>query len=277
MKFTYISLFSGIGGFEQALNNVGGECLLSSEINPHANQAYEILYGSPTSGDVTAIPNIAIPKSDIVVAGFPCQSFSSAGRRGGLDDARGTLFYEVLRIITHAKPKAFILENVLGILTHDSGKTIQTILNLLSTLPYRIDYKLLNSSNYNLPQNRERFILVGVHKDYAIQEKWFTEEKKPLLVDRTKNRFQEQMEKNDYMFNFPFPEDLPLESTLADYLLPVEEIPSNYFLSREQTQSILSKFNQVTEPIPSTYTIRPQILRKVRTPYAKSIRKDYEA
>lgn len=278
MSFSYISLFSGLGGFEQALNNQGGKCLLSSEINVQANKAYQILYGEPTAGDIKDIPDFSIPKCDILVAGFPCQSFSAAGNRGGLTDARGTLFYEVLRVVTHAEPKAFILENVLGLLTHDGGRTIQTILRLLSFLPYRFDFKLLNSSDFNLPQHRERFILVGIHKNLSIQEDWPLPTKNPLLIERTKKIFQASTDSHDYMFNFAFPQSLPLEKTLSDMLMPLEEISSDYFFSEERTQRILDKLAAFDdEPTTALYKRRPQVLRKVRTPYAKKIRKEYEA
>ena len=118
--FSYVSIFSGIGGFEQALNKFGGTCVLSSEIDKFANQAYEVLYGEPTAGDITQIDARDVPEHDLLVGGFPCQSYSVAGKRKGLDDARGTLFFEIVRIADEKKPKVLLLENVKGLVGHMS-------------------------------------------------------------------------------------------------------------------------------------------------------------
>src|SRR5699024_12199784 len=128
MKFTYASLFSGIGGFEQALDKFGGECVFASEIDKFAAQAYETLYGHKPTGDVTKIDAKDVPDHDLLVGGFPCQSFSVAGKRKGLEDARGTLFFEIARIAAEKQPKALLLENVKGLVHHDKGNTLAVMI-----------------------------------------------------------------------------------------------------------------------------------------------------
>src|SRR5690625_7550940 len=117
--FTYIDLFSGIGGFEQALNKLGGTCVFASEIDKFAAQAYETLYGHMPEGDITQIDAKDVPDHDLLVGGFPCQSFSVAGKRKGFEDTRGTLFFEIARIAKEKRPKALLLENVKGLVNHD--------------------------------------------------------------------------------------------------------------------------------------------------------------
>src|SRR5690606_25435908 len=139
-KFNYVSLFSGIGGFEQALNELGGNCVLASEIDKFANQAYEALYGHPTAGDITAIAAEDVPDHDVLVGGFPCQAFSVAGKRGGFEDARGTLFFEVARIAATKQPRVLLLENVKGLVSHDKGRTLDTIVQTLNDIGYTVDF-----------------------------------------------------------------------------------------------------------------------------------------
>lgn len=162
MTFTYVSLFSGIGGFETALNRLGGKCVLASEIDKFANKAYEVLYGHPTAGDVTKIVAEDVPDHDILVGGFPCQAFSVAGKRLGFDDTRGTLFFEIARIAKTKRPKLLLLENVKGLVSHDKGKTLDTLVQTLNDIGYTIDFNVLNSKYFGVPQNRERIFIVGV-------------------------------------------------------------------------------------------------------------------
>jgi DNA (cytosine-5)-methyltransferase 1 len=119
--FTFIDLFAGIGGFRIAFENLGGKCVFSSEIDKYSRQTYQANFNDIPEGDITLIPTSQIPDHDILTAGFPCQAFSIAGRREGFEDSRGTLFFEIARIIKEKKPKAFFLENVKGLVSHDTA------------------------------------------------------------------------------------------------------------------------------------------------------------
>lgn len=169
-NFKYVSLFSGIGGFEQALNALGGTCVLSSEFKTDTDAAYAKIYGEHTSGDVTKIDEKSVPDHDVLVGGFPCQAFSTAGHRKGFEDARGTLFFEIIRIANEKKPKVMLLENVKGLLSHDKGNTIDVIVRTLNDIGYVVSVTLVDSQNYGTVQKRERLLLYCVRKDIA-QEK----------------------------------------------------------------------------------------------------------
>ena len=161
-KFTFIDLFAGIGGIRIAFESCGGRCVFSSEIDKWAVQTYKANFGDTPCGDITKIQASDIPDFDILTGGFPCQAFSQAGLKKGFNDARGTLFFDVARILSEKKPKAFFLENVKGLLSHDHGKTFSTIRRILSDdLGYKIFYKVLNAKDYGVPQNRERIMIVG--------------------------------------------------------------------------------------------------------------------
>lgn len=167
--FTFIDLFAGIGGFRLAMQNLGGRCVFSSEWDKYSKQTYFANYGEVPFGDIT-LPETKsfIPDQyDVLCAGFPCQAFSIAGRRGGFEDTRGTLFFDVAEIIKRTQPKAFFLENVKGLVNHDRGKTLATILNVLrNDLGYDVpDPKVLNAKFYGVPQNRERIFIAGFRKD----------------------------------------------------------------------------------------------------------------
>ncbi len=164
-QFTFIDLFAGIGGFRIAMQRLGGRCLFSSEWDHRAKKTYEANFGEVPFGDITKQSNKDhIPESfDVLCAGFPCQAFSIAGRRGGFEDTRGTLFFDVAQIIDRHRPKAFFLENVKGLKSHDRGKTLSTILNVLrSDLGYAVpEPQILNARDFGVPQNRERIFIVG--------------------------------------------------------------------------------------------------------------------
>ncbi|MDL2298905.1 DNA (cytosine-5-)-methyltransferase [Synergistaceae bacterium OttesenSCG-928-D05] len=161
MTFTYIDLFAGIGGFHQAADSLGGKCVFASEIDSEARKAYEANYGLKPHGDITKIDVDDIPNHDVLLAGFPCQPFSIIGNRLGFDDIRGTLFFEIARILEAKAPSMFILENVKQLSRHDKGKTLQTILQSLRNLGYKVDWAILNALDFGLPQKRERTIIVG--------------------------------------------------------------------------------------------------------------------
>lgn len=166
-KIKFIDLFCGIGGFHIAMdeackeNDLIPECVFSSDIDPYCQDSYEINFGNRPFGDITKIDEKDIPDHDILFAGFPCQPFSIIGQRQGFNDIRGTLFFDIARIIKHKKPKAFVLENVKQLVGHDNGKTLKTILSTLKDLGYHVQYAVLNALDYGLPQKRERVIIVG--------------------------------------------------------------------------------------------------------------------
>ena len=184
-KFTFIDLFAGIGGFRMAMQNLGGKCVFSSEWDAQAQKTYLLNYGEVPFGDITKETTKAfIPDDfDVLCAGFPCQAFSLAGKRLGFEETRGTLFFDVAEIIRRKRPKAFFLENVKGLLIHDKGKTIQTILNVLrEDLDYYVpDPQIVNAMNFGVPQHRERVYIVGFRKDQNVNE--FTY---PSPTDKTK-------------------------------------------------------------------------------------------
>jgi DNA (cytosine-5)-methyltransferase 1 len=173
-KFKFIDLFAGVGGFRLAMQNLGGKCVFTSEWDKEAQKTYKTNFGEVPFGDITKeetkkfIPN----DFDVLCAGFPCQAFSIAGKRGGFDDTRGTLFFDVAEIIKEKKPKAIFLENVKGLRNHDKGKTLETILNVLrNDLGYYVpEPKVVNAKDFGVPQNRERIYIVGFRADQNVIE-----------------------------------------------------------------------------------------------------------
>lgn len=174
-KVRYIDLFCGIGGFRLAMQNaaekVGKECVCvwSSDIDEECRKAYKANFGERPAGDVSEIKAGDVPGHDILLAGFPCQPFSIIGNGKGFDDARGTLFFDIARILEAKKPKAFALENVKQLAGHDQGRTIGRIMETLMRLGYRPEYKVFNALDFGLPQKRERVFIVGFNRDVAFE------------------------------------------------------------------------------------------------------------
>jgi DNA (cytosine-5)-methyltransferase 1 len=168
----FIDLFAGIGGIRIAFEQLGGKCVYSSEWDKYCQITYETNFGERPDGDIRKVVASAIPDHDILTAGFPCQAFSIAGKRGGFEDTRGTLFFEVARIIKEKQPKVIFLENVKGLMNHDRGKTLSTILNVLrEDLGYFVpEPQIVNAKDHGVPQNRERVIIVGFHKDLDVTD-----------------------------------------------------------------------------------------------------------
>ncbi|WP_414045960.1 DNA (cytosine-5-)-methyltransferase [Macrococcus equi] len=164
-KFKFIDLFSGIGGFRIAMESLGGDCVFSSEIDKYAVQTYLENFNEFPAGDITKINAFDIPDHDVLCAGFPCQPFSIGGLRKGFEDTRGTLFFDVARIVEVKKPKVVFLENVAGLISHDSGNTLNVIINTLEEIGYKIFYKVMNASDYGVPQNRNRWYCVAIRND----------------------------------------------------------------------------------------------------------------
>ena len=211
-SFKFIDLFAGIGGFRMAMQNLGGKCVFTSEWDKEAQKTYRANYGEVPFGDITKqqIKDYIPEEFDLLCAGFPCQAFSIAGKRGGFDDTRGTLFFDVAEIIKKHKPKAIFLENVKGLRSHDKGKTLETILNVLrNDLGYFVpEPQIINAKNFGVPQNRERIYIVGFRQDLNIS-------------------------------SFVYPE--PLESNPKFENVKEENVPpTRYFLSTQYVQTLIN-------------------------------------
>lgn len=174
----FIDLFCGMGGFRLAFEAQGCKCVYSSDIDEYACRTYELNFGDFPKSDITKVEAKDIPEFDILCAGFPCQPFSIAGKRLGFDDTRGTLFFDVARILKEKKPMAFLLENVRGLSNHDGGKTLNVILNTSDELGYETEWKVLNAKDYGVPQNRERWYCIGIRKDLNLKLPNFPDKKK---------------------------------------------------------------------------------------------------
>lgn len=166
--FTFIDLFAGIGGFRLALEKYDGHCVFSSEWDVHSQKTYAANFGEIPYGDITKIQETEIPPHDVLCAGFPCQSFSISGKRQGFNDTRGTLFRDIVRIAKYHKPKILFLENVKNILKHDNENTITVIKNTLIKLGYTLFIKMLRSSDFGVPQARERVYFIAFRNDLGV-------------------------------------------------------------------------------------------------------------
>ena len=210
--FTFIDLFAGIGGFRMAMQNLGGRCVFSSEWDAQAQKTYMLNYGEIPFGDITLEETKSfIPDNfDILCAGFPCQAFSLAGKRKGFEETRGTLFFDVAEIIKRKQPKAFFLENVKGLLIHDKGNTIKTILKVLrEDLDYYVpDPQIVNAMNFGVPQHRERVYIVGFRKDLNVND-------------------------------FSYPEPTDATKTFAD-IKEKDVVPSKYYLSTQYIKTLIA-------------------------------------
>ena len=162
---TFIDLFAGIGGFRTALESLGSTCVFSSEIDKHAAQTYYTNYGEYPQGDITQIAAEDIPDHDILCAGFPCQAFSISGKQLGFSDTRGTLFFDIARIVKVKKPRVVFMENVKNFATHDGGKTMKVVETTMEQLGYNLYAKVLNAADYGVPQKRQRIYMVAIRKD----------------------------------------------------------------------------------------------------------------
>ena len=162
----FIDLFCGIGGFRIAFEAQNATCVFSSDVDKFAGQTYQHNFGDFPSGDITQIKADEIPDFDILTAGFPCQPFSYAGKNEGFKDkVRGTLFFDVLRILEYHRPKMFLLENVKGLKSHEQGQTMETIIKSLEDLDYSVHWTILNSYDFGIPQYRQRWYCVGFDKN----------------------------------------------------------------------------------------------------------------
>lgn len=227
-NITFIDLFAGLGGFRIALESLGAECVYSNEWDKHAQKVYFNNFGDLPEGDITLVDEKQIPKHDILCAGFPCQAFSISGKQRGFEDSRGTLFFDVARIVKEKRPKVVFMENVKNLAKHDGGKTLEVIQATMEELGYEFNQKVLSSVNYGIPQKRERIYMVCFRKD---------------IVNAN--------------FNFKYPKSIPLTKHVEDFLLPEEEIPKNLFVTREDTY-----MENKTDNVYSNKPIRMGIVNK---------------
>lgn len=166
-RFSFIDLFAGIGGMRIPFDELGGQCVMTSEIDKHALDTYRTNfqdYEHFFAGDITQVPTEDIPNHDMLLGGFPCQPFSHAGHKKGFEDTRGTLFFDIARILEAKRPRAFLLENVRGLMWHDSGNTFKRILEIANQF-YHVSHKVLDAKDFGLPQTRKRVYLVGLDKE----------------------------------------------------------------------------------------------------------------
>jgi DNA (cytosine-5)-methyltransferase 1 len=270
MEFKYVSLFSGVDGFAQALNSLGGECVLTSDVDPFVNKAHEILYGQPTKGDVTKIAAEDVPNHDILTGGFPCPTFSVAGDRDGMEyecslghshlityqdykqgpqcpfcgsdtepkDFRGVLFFEIARISEYKQPKALILENVKGLISSAKGEVMRIITQTLNEIGYTIDFEVLNSKFY-VPQNRERIFIIALRNDLVVKPRWNTwnVDGRNDVVAKGKKKLKE-LHPYPEAFNFKWPEQTEVTMKLRDILEP--EVEDKFYLSEDKTANLVA-------------------------------------
>lgn len=168
-QFKFIDLFAGIGGIRIPFQKLGGECVFTSEIDEECQKMYEANFGEKPFGDIKQVVAENLPDHDILLGGFPCQAFSIIGQMRGFEDTRGTLFYDIERILRAKRPRAFLLENVKMLVGHQGGETFRIILEHLRALDYFVHWKVLNALDFGLPQKRERVIIVGFQEDYAFK------------------------------------------------------------------------------------------------------------
>jgi DNA (cytosine-5)-methyltransferase 1 len=207
IAFKFIDLFAGLGGFRVALSSFGGECVFSSEIDSNAQKVYAMNFNETPAGDITKINENIIPDHDVLCAGFPCQAFSVSGKRLGFEDARGTLFFDVARIVKAKKPKILFLENVKNFVTHDAGKTFSVVKNTLEDLGYNVFHQVLCSSDYGVPQSRERIYIMAFRSDLNVRDFKFPKPMqnfitvKDILIPLAANEIQKlQIVRDDISF-----------------------------------------------------------------------------
>lgn len=200
-NLTFIDLFAGLGGFRIALESLGAKCVYSNEWDIPVQNVYAKNFGDIPEGDITKVDENNIPAHDILCAGFPCQAFSISGKQKGFEDSRGTLFFDVARIVKAKKPKVVFMENVKNFATHDNGKTLETVRNTMERLGYIFYQKVLNAVDYGIPQNRERIYMVCFRTDLAID-------------------------------CFKYPKPFKLKYHVEDFLLKDEELVKTLYIDR---------------------------------------------
>ena len=223
---TFIDLFAGLGGFRLALESLGAKCVYSNEWDRPAQEVYKANFGETPEGDITKVDEKTIPDHDILCAGFPCQAFSISGKRRGFEDSRGTLFFDVARIVKEKKPKIVFMENVRNFAAHDNGRTIEVVKNTMEELGYSFDYKVLSATDYGIPQKRERVYMVCFRNDLGVTD-------------------------------FEYPEPFTLKKHVEDFLLEDNEEVEKLYVDRDDAY-----YNGVTDDSYSDKPIRLGIVNK---------------
>ncbi len=198
---SFIDLFAGLGGFRIALESLGAKCVYSNEWDKEAQDVYADNFGEIPDGDITKVDEKTIPNHDILCAGFPCQAFSISGKQKGFEDSRGTLFFDVARIVKEKKPKIVFLENVKNFASHDNGRTLQVVMSTMQELGYSFHQRVLNAVDYGVPQKRERIYMVCFRNDLSIN-------------------------------NFSFPKPFKLQKHIEDFLLNDENLIKHLYVDR---------------------------------------------
>lgn len=184
MKFAFVDLFAGTGGIRIPFDEIGGTCVMSSEWDKFAQKSYEANFGEVPFGDITQIDEHDVPKCNLILGGFPCQPFSNAGLKRGFEDTRGTMFFEIARIIKEKQPEVLFLENVKGFKNHDKGNTFKTIAKTLDDLGYNLSAQVLNARDFGVPQNRERFYMISLRRDVFGDDTFFEFPTPPKMPTR---------------------------------------------------------------------------------------------
>lgn len=203
--YKFIDLFAGLGGFRIALESLGAKCVYSNEWDKAVCEVYKDNFGDYPDGDITKVDEKKIPDHDILCAGFPCQAFSISGNQRGFEDSRGTLFFDVARIVKEKKPKVVFMENVKNFASHDNGKTLSVVKNTMEQLGYSFFYKVLNAKDYGIPQKRERIYMVCFREDMRVED-------------------------------FQYPHKINLTKHVEDYLIKDEKEVSNLWIERKDMQ-----------------------------------------
>ena len=219
--YTFIDLFAGMGGFRLALESFGGKCVYSSEWDRYAQETYNLNFNEIPDGDITQVNEKNIPDHDILCAGFPCQAFSISGKQKGFEDSRGTLFFEIARIVKEKRPLVVFMENVKNFAIHDNGNTLRVVKGTMKELGYSFDFKVLNPINYGVPQKRERIYMVCFRNDVSRE-------------------------------TFLFPRPFKLDKFVEDVLLPEEEV-IEYIVERDDL--VLNKKAYIMENANSTIRV----------------------
>lgn len=238
-KIKIASLFSGVGGFEEGLKlaKIDFEVVFASEIDRFAQNSYSSNFETDNLyGDITKINEKSIPDHDLLLAGFPCQSFSIAGKRKGFEDARGTLFYDVARILNEKKPKLFLLENVKNLISHDSSRTIKQMLKILNDLNYTVDFTIINSVESGVPQNRERTYICGI---YNFENDKYLPDSRNLKI----NKLKEKLNKSNFnSFNFFNSLNFDCKQIYIEDIID-KSVDTKYYLDNPKLNEYINNYN----------------------------------
>jgi DNA-cytosine methyltransferase len=245
----FIDICSGIGGFRMGLEQAGHNCVGWVEVDHHPRKSYSAIHdveGEWTREDVTQVTESDLEELlasaghvDIICGGFPCQAFSQAGARRGFEDMRGTIVFDIVRIAQYLKPKWLYMENVTGLLTHDEGNTFKTILMAFNEIGYVVDFEILNSKDFGVPQSRERVFITAIRQDMLHTYEQPVDRFEHPRVSRIKQEYQATLfEEGVEFFNFDFPKGDPsCTPKLRDILEP--EVDEKYFIPEEKVRTIM--------------------------------------